>query len=186
MHVLFVREPKRTNTHILNLYLILKTNQGIPYSDDMGGARASPCSKAQGQRTLSLSTPAFSFSGSGYCEAGFCLDDEPENGSDPAGTFLPLVHQTTEENGNVSTTVVEQPLDFSKLGQKYSEFVTTFIDKSKDGPFFLYVPFSHVHTTNPLQPEEQYAGCGELRHLQRSKKSRCVVLKAVLLQLSRI
>lgn len=26
-------------------------------------------------------------------------------------------------------------------------------------PFFLYMPFSHVHTTASNQPEKQYAGC---------------------------
>ena len=26
-------------------------------------------------------------------------------------------------------------------------------------PFFLYLPFSHVHTTRPNQPNEQYCGC---------------------------
>ena len=43
--------------------------------------------------------------------------------------------------------------------EKYSTFVTSFINRHVADPFFLYVPFSHVHTTDPLQPEEQYAGC---------------------------
>ena len=29
-------------------------------------------------------------------------------------------------------------------------------------PFFLYLPFSHVHTTASNQPEKQYAGKGVL------------------------
>ena len=37
--------------------------------------------------------------------------------------------------------------------------MTSFINRHVADPFFLYVPFSHVHTTDPLQPEEQYAGC---------------------------
>ena len=29
----------------------------------------------------------------------------------------------------------------------------------QEEPFFLYVPFSHFHTTSVAQPEMQYAGC---------------------------
>ena len=134
---------------------------GIPYSDDMGGARTTPCNDDDddeeedttvevGRRSLSASAASpFTFDGTGYCEAGFCLQDgegevvERENGSDPAGTYLPLVHQTTA-NGNVTTIVVEQPLDFTTLASKYSTFLTEFIESNKDDPFFLYVPFSHV------------------------------------------
>ena len=44
------------------------------------------------------------------------------------------------------TTVLEQPLDFSTLAPKYSVFVTDFINANHASPFFLYMPFSHVHT----------------------------------------
>ena len=42
---------------------------------------------------------------------------------------------------------------------RYSAFVLDFIERSKDGPFFLYMPFSHVHTTAGNQPQQQYASC---------------------------
>ena len=47
----------------------------------------------------------------------------------------------------------------STLGDKYNEFVTGFIGRHAHEPFFLYMPFSHVHTTAANQPEKQYAGC---------------------------
>ena len=34
-----------------------------------------------------------------------------------------------------------------------------FIERSSKDPFFLYMPFSHVHTTAGNQPQEQYASC---------------------------
>jgi len=88
-----------------------------------------------------------------YREAGFThpLDT---GGGDPAGQFLPLVHQA-----NGTTTVMEQPLDFTHLAEKYKEYVVDFIQDHKDDPFFLYMPFSHVHTTAGNQPEKQFAGC---------------------------
>ena len=130
---------------------------GIPYSDDMGGARATPCGDE-----ASSSAPEHEPWWTQYCKAGFCADDEEQRslkGSDPAGTYLPLVHQINLGRGIRNTTVVEQPLDFTHLAEKYSDFVTSFIDRNAKSKFFLYVPFSHVHTTNPLQPEEQYASC---------------------------
>ena len=51
-----------------------------------------------------------------------------------------------------NTTIIEQPVDFSKLAPKYNDFVLDFIEKSHADPFFLYMPFSHVHTTAGNQP----------------------------------
>ena len=51
-------------------------------------------------------------------------------------------------------------MDFTTLAKKYEAFATSFIEKNKDNPFFLYVPFSHVHVTLPYSPHgNQYAGC---------------------------
>ena len=127
---------------------------GIPYSDDMGGARATPCGGESGGASSDLSKEPW---WEDYCEAGFC-NVEDVKGGDPAGAYLPLVHQINV-GGKRNTTVVEQPLDFTHLAKKYSDFVTSFIDRNAKSKFFLYVPFSHVHTTNPLQPSEQYASC---------------------------
>jgi len=77
------------------------------------------------------------------------LDDE-----DPAGHFLPLVLQKSNQ-----THILEQPLDFTTLADKYNEFAMGFLEEHKNSPFFLYMPFSHVHTTSKSQPEMQYAGC---------------------------
>eukprot|EP01050_Picozoa_sp_SAG11_P018724 SAG11_NODE_2877_length_2879_cov_1.997122_2_plen_331_part_00 len=149
---------------------------GIPYSDDMGLARRTPC---RGKYPADVS------GGTGtwvqpddyvYTEDDNVHGDNPEdlvslNAQLKAGRhgMLPLVHQT----GGVSspgtfnrpksyaqnTTIVEQPLDFSTLAPKYAAFATEFIEKSHAAPFFLYMPFSHVHTTSSNQPQKQYAAC---------------------------
>lgn len=74
---------------------------------------------------------------------------------DPAASHLPLVYQNRKEN---ETKVLEQPLDFTTLAEKYNKFVLNFVEENREDPFFLYLPFSHVHTTRST-PEEQYAGC---------------------------
>jgi len=83
---------------------------------------------------------------------------------DPAGHFLPLVYQEFNE-----TKILEQPLDFTTLAQKYNDFAMHFLEKHKDNPFFLYMPFSHVHTTSNSQPEGQYAGCAYKGSTPRGK-----------------
>jgi hypothetical protein len=55
--------------------------------------------------------------------------------------FLPLVYQ--EGNGTVAnTTVLEQPLDFTTLAEKYDAFISDFVQDNADKPFFLYAAFS--------------------------------------------
>ena len=131
---------------------------GIPYSDDMGGGRATPCANVQ--RPVHRVDGLRRHDGwyDDYCQDGWCHISDGK-GNDPAATYLPLVHQSHDPGGALNTTVLEQPLDFSKIGGKYNQFATEFISSNKDGPFFLYMPFSHVHTTNELQPEMQYCGC---------------------------
>jgi len=151
---------------------------GIPYSDDMGGARATPCNQAeaeilstelQSDDDKSADWMASSF-WSDYCQAGFCDNQRLNNkNKDPAGTYLPLVYQTHLPNGVLNTTVLEQPLDLTHLAEKYSSFLESFIDRHITEPFFLYVPFSHVHTTDPRQPEEQYSGCAFKNATSRGK-----------------
>lgn len=93
-----------------------------------------------------------------YKDAGLTealTTEEPENKegpADPAGDFLPLVYQNAAKN---ETNILEQPLDFTTLAEKYNSFALDFIEQHKDNPFFLYMPFSHVHTTRNT-PEKQY------------------------------
>jgi arylsulfatase A len=148
---------------------------GIPYSDDMGSARRTPCpgkypADLGGSPTGSWVQPDDYV----YTEDDNVHGDDPEglvslNAQLKSGGMLPLVHQTggVSSSGTYNqpkayaknTTVLEQPLDFSKLAPKYTNFVTDFIEKSQTGPFFLYMPFSHVHTTSSNQPQKQYAAC---------------------------
>jgi arylsulfatase A len=146
------------------------TYLGIPYSDDMGGGRATPCNNYKSEQesvearktSNAIVTKAKSENEwyHEYCSAGFCDENDKISNEDPAGTYLPLVYQTHDTHDHsLNTTVLEQPLDFTTLDEKYNNFVKDFITKHKDSPFFLYMPFSHVHTTNTLQPEQQYCGC---------------------------
>ena len=43
---------------------------------------------------------------------------------------------------------VQQPVNFTTLSDRYSAFATEFIGNTTHDPrpFFLYVPFSHIHT----------------------------------------
>ena len=135
---------------------------GVPYSVDMGAARASPCGSPSATTAgISAATSALESLLQPYIESGFSQPLTAPEASDPAGDFLPLVSQRrSQADGRVHTTVVEsQPLDFTSLSTKYTAFVNGFIDEHSTSPFFLYMPFSHVHTTRANQPERQYCGC---------------------------
>ena len=141
---------------------------GIPYSDDMGEARRTPCAGQanQGHTIIEPSTYV-------YTEEDSVHGDDIQNLYDlnafvgaKVKPLLPLVHQTGGVSSDpmgkswaANTTILEQPLDFSTLAPKYASFVTEFIQKQGDKPFFLYMPFSHVHTTASNQPQKQYASC---------------------------
>jgi arylsulfatase A len=147
---------------------------GIPFSDDMGVGRQSPCSNIKGNE-LNEPDPEQDDSNSNVqtwesrdmyaslrllesrpsrSKTNLCADGELCS-SDIGKKWLPLVYQEYNE-----TRILEQPVDLTTLSLKYSKFATTFIEKNKYTPFFLYVPFSHVHTTSPGSTKEmQYAGC---------------------------
>lgn len=146
---------------------------GVPYSDDMGDGISSKCQEELGRAT--------DRSGLGHgakqrlpdwkeelYDAAGLLETNGFNrtiyGEDPAAKFLPLVYQAMK-----STRILEQPLDFTTLAQKYNSFALNFIEMHQGGPFFLYVPFSHVHTTSKSQPERQYAGCDHRGSTKRGK-----------------
>ena len=89
---------------------------GIPYSDDMGEARRSACNASLGLTADGLVEQRFPRDDGWlqYVQAGFT--DSSGKGNDPAGDFLPLVHQTKQ---GLNYTVLEQPLDFTFLAGKY-------------------------------------------------------------------
>jgi len=125
---------------------------GIPYSDDMGNGFTSPCNSNDSSNPYLSSNEKWPWEE--YSRAGFIQRTNDEH-LDPAELHLPLVYQDAESG----TKVLQQPLDFTTLALKYENFATNFITKHSQEPFFLYVPFSHVHTTSKTQPDWQYAGC---------------------------
>jgi len=56
----------------------------------------------------------------------------------------------------------------SRFSARYNAYVTDFVTQHAANPFFLYMPFSHVHTTAGNQPESQYAGYEESTSTPRS------------------
>lgn len=140
---------------------------GIPFSDDMGHAWMSECPGAEDEdhreakkRSKQEKEPWSSremYDVLGLLDAN--SDDAtqaPNRKFKDKGTkWLPLVHQAFNK-----TTILEQPVDLTTLSAKYTDFATKFVENQakNDNPFFLYVPFSHVHTTSNT-PELQYAGC---------------------------
>jgi hypothetical protein len=92
------------------------------YSDDMGEARTTSCSNDTVHPDFWAATPVVS-NEEQYRQAGFMSKDD-RKGNDPAADFLPLVLQESDALGQVNTTVLEQPLDFTTLADKYSAFAT--------------------------------------------------------------
>jgi hypothetical protein len=123
---------------------------GIPYSADMGDARASPCTAAASGRTIR---------GAHYASPQQSVGIAATVPVDPAANYLPLIEQRAGAAGwrtsRPNTTVLEQPLDFSTLGPKYNDAILDFVATNRHVPFLLYVPFSHVHAARPSQPQEQ-------------------------------
>lgn len=155
---------------------------GIPYSDDMGNGITSSCpvdnTNEMDEMTVDIESQYESITSSSLHSSheargtsGWSKDlyaslgllnmsysqpqmDPDDDDDDPARDFLPLVYQEFNQ-----THVLEQPLDFTTLAAKYNDFALNFLDTHKDQPFFLYMPFSHVHTTSKTQPQMQYASC---------------------------
>jgi arylsulfatase A-like enzyme len=143
---------------------------GIPFSDDMGTAWESSCPAEQpvGEEAAPQNNDFDEedewlardwYKNMGLMEAKLPTDTDKKSPPTPdKGTkWLPLVYQEFNE-----TQILEQPVDLTTLAKKYSNFATTFIERNNDSdrPFFLYVPFSHVHTTRWGSTfEDMYAGC---------------------------
>lgn len=65
--------------------------------------------------------------------------------------WLPLYH---------NDTIIQQPVQLAELANRYAKQARQFIERqaARDQPFFLYVPFSHVHQLCAPQnlPEQEY------------------------------
>jgi hypothetical protein len=74
-------------------------------------------------------------------------------------TWLPLFS---------NTTIIEQPVDTNLLAPRYADAATNFIENAvaAQKPFFLYMPFSHMHQLCP--PTNVSAGAGTICTSQRA------------------
>jgi len=149
---------------------------GIPFSDDMGIGLESTCPVEKSTKKDEVISPIDKDFGEfdgwsarnmykemGLMDANFFTNKDSseklreEDIPDKGTRWLPLIYQKFNQ-----TQIVEQPVDFTSLAEKYSNFATSFIENNKDSPepFFLYFPFSHVHTTSVgTTTENQYVGC---------------------------
>jgi len=135
---------------------------GIPYSCDMGRAQRSKCGKTIEEKARlrpaadsNVSKADSNVSKEAETEPPHPSDQHENLFGDEGDQHLPLVEQAGS-----ATRVLAQPLDFTTLGENLSSFAVNFIKMHADRPFFLYVPFTHVHVT--LVDEVygmQYAGC---------------------------
>ena len=73
-----------------------------------------------------------------YAMAGGSLDNHLCGFDSNATIWLPLFE---------GTKIVQQPVDLTNLAQRYADKAQKFIERNvaNHQPFFLYVPFSHVH-----------------------------------------
>ena len=156
------------------------------FSDDMGAGRRSNCNSTlsstveavrdrsigkalQIERDVSnevVGSASAHARWEDYRAAGYTDPSDPAGLTAAPGELLPLMHQrpgggSGRRNGNVNytTSVLEQPVDLTTLAPQYRRYLDDFVAAHAHSPFFLYVPFSHVHTTENNQPHIQYAGC---------------------------
>jgi len=71
-----------------------------------------------------------------YHMSGGSIDDHVCGYDANSTMWLPLFE---------GTKIVEQPVDLTSLAERYASAACDFITRNAKQPFFLYVPFSHVH-----------------------------------------
>ena len=67
---------------------------------------------------------------------------------------VPLIKSQSMDDG-FSDQIIERPVDQRELTKRHTEEAVSFIERNKDQPFFLYVPYSMPHT--PLFRSDDFA-----------------------------
>ena len=72
----------------------------------------------------------------------------------PVPLYNATLNCSGQTSGSCNGAIMEQPVNFSTLSDHYQRFASEFILKAAHdpSPFFLYVPFSHVHTPQYAMP----------------------------------
>jgi arylsulfatase A-like enzyme len=90
-----------------------------------------------------------------YFGLPYSNDMDHVTGTGPSGSLMPKV-----EWFNVpllrNETVIERPAEQHTLTQRYTEEALGFMRRSKEKPFFLYLPYTMVHV--PLFVSKEYSG----------------------------
>jgi len=73
---------------------------------------------------------------------------------------VPLIRSTRQQNAagafDYSDEIVERPAQQPTLTQRYTDEALSFIDRNRDKPFFVYLPYTMPHT--PLFASTRYQG----------------------------
>lgn len=113
--------------------------------------------------SLSESTLADTLRGAGYatmCIGKWHLGSQPEYLPTRRGFDqyygLPYSHDMSPLPLMQNTTVIEEPANIATLTERYTDQAVSFIARSKDKPFFLYMPHNFPHI--PLAASQRFLG----------------------------
>ena len=116
-----------------------------------------------GGLSLSESTLADTLRGAGYatmCIGKWHLGSQPQYMPTRRGFDqyygLPYSHDMSPLPLMQNTTVIEQPAKLDTLTERYTDQAVSFIARSKDRPFFLYMPHNFPHI--PLAASQRFLG----------------------------
>jgi arylsulfatase len=109
---------------------------------------------------LSETTMADMLKSSGYataCVGKWHLGSKPEYMPTNRGFDeyfgIPYSHDMWPRPLMRNLTVIEQPAQLSTLTQRYTSYALDFINRSRNSPFFLYMPHSFPHIQLAVSPE---------------------------------
>ena len=142
---------------------------GLPYSNDMGCLDAVPTTGwnwgngdihpgACGTDAGGVGAAAAG-DGDGMLHVGGLYGDAPPNG---AANAVPLYNSTKPQcagrsaSGDCNADIVEQPVKLQTLSSRYKDEAVKFVHQhavgSNANPFFLYMPFAHMHVPHGFAP----------------------------------
>jgi len=119
---------------------------GIPYSNDMDWADGRNFDELIAMRLAGRGEELQKVYGA---RAALYADPEVEHWNVP-------VWRSVRTDSGYEDTLVERPAQQTELTRRYTEEAVGFIDRNRDRPFFLYVPYSMPHT--PIFRSAAFAG----------------------------
>lgn len=123
---------------------------GVLGPDDRGGLAATETTLAQTLKGAGYST---------MCIGKWHLGSQPKflptNRGFDEWYGIPFSHDMWPRPLMHNQDVIEQPAELTTLTQRYTQYATDFIRRSKDSPFFLYMPHASPHIPLVASPAFQ-------------------------------